>query len=83
MPALAGFNLAANSMPEESIETKIARLEEQLGQIHEAVLGDTGILKNDLPHIYKRLGRIEIKNAYYSGGLAIVMILVGLFLKFY
>lgn len=33
------------------------------------------ILSNHLPHIYERMGSIEKKIAYYSGGIAIIIIL--------
>ena len=32
------------------------------------------IKTNHLPHIYDRLGRLETKIAYWSGGIAVLMI---------
>lgn len=41
------------------------------------------VMTNHLPHIYERLGGIENKLAYYSGGLAIISVLVPILIKIF
>jgi hypothetical protein len=53
-------------------EIKIAVLQEQVKEVQSDV---TKILDNHLPHIYDRLGSVEKKIAYYTGGMAIIVII--------
>lgn len=54
-------------------QTKIdvAKLEVRVGTLTDDV---KSIKDNHLPHIYEKLGSIEKKQAYYAGGIAVVVI---------
>ena len=55
------------------IKNEVSHIKKEVGDIKE----------NHLKSIYKRLIGIERRLAYGSGGIAILVILVGLFIKFY
>jgi hypothetical protein len=46
-----------------------ARLDERVNVLQKDV---TEIKTNHLPHIYERLGNIELKIAYWTGGAAVL-----------
>lgn len=54
------------------IEVEIARLDERTNS-HDDFIKE--MKDNHLPHIYKSLNKIENKIAYYSGAIAIIVIL--------
>ena len=58
-------------MSKNGVNTKIniAVIQEQLAHITEDV---TEIKNNHLPHLHERLDSIELKMAYYVGGMAAV-----------
>ena len=51
---------------------QIAVLQTQMNAIQADV---TSIKENHLPHIYNRMGKLENKMAYYSGGIVIAGVL--------
>ncbi len=62
-------------MPEKENELNIAVIKNDINHI-KAEIGN--IKENHLPHIYKRLISVERKIAYWSGGIALLIIVMGI-----
>ena len=56
-------------------------LEQKVEQLWDAVLVDKGLINNHLPHIDARLRKIELRMAYYIGGLAVLSFLAPFIIK--
>ena len=63
------------------LKTELNNLEKVMTDKIMDVRKDVNDIKNnDLKHIYKRLSRIERSQAYYAGGIAVLVILINIFL---
>ena len=65
---------------ENKVEIQMAVLDTKMKTLEENV---DKIMNNHLPHIHEKLEDIEKKQAYYAGAIAVFILLLDVFLKFY
>lgn len=57
----------------------IAVLQEKIEEIDQKL---SRVLDNHLPHIYEKLEAVDKRNAYFSGGIAVLIIMLEIILRF-
>ena len=79
-PASVAFDSEADNMSESDNKENIARLDERT-KVHGEFIDE--MRSNHLPHIYQRLGGIEKRIAYYTGGIGAALGILQTILTFF